>query len=142
MLQCQQRAAVCMATATEVSLSSFNPYLMQGSPAPAHQKDTCRLHVLQPHPFCAQQKLLPGMSKSTSRPCSSFMGLLYQMGLTLLVFVLPLHPWTLLRPCPVPRQGPQLCSSLAAYICPDLHSQVLCSLIRISDRDPNTVHSQ
>lgn len=47
---------------------------------------------------------------------SGFMEPFHQMGLMLLVFVLPLHPQTFLSPCP--RQGPQLCPILSAYLYP------------------------
>lgn len=122
MLQCQQRAAACMAAAT-----SLRGRLGELQPLP-HGKRTqlqltkriraiCTSFRLTPSAKC--RKSCPEHPEHTSTVLSSFIRTLYQTGLVPLVFVLPPCPQTLLCPCPVPRQGPQLCPSRAVYICPE-----------------------
>lgn len=95
-----------------------------------------RIHVICTSfsltPSAKSRNSCPECPEHTSTTLSSFVGLLYQTGLILLVFVLPLHSQTLLCPCPVPRQGPQLCPSLAAYIYPESpQASAMCSDSRI-----------
>lgn len=86
----------------------------------AHLQLAKRIHAIHTSfsltPSAKSRNSCPECPEHTSTMLSRFMGPLYQTGLIPLVFVLPPHPQTLLCPCPVPRQGPQLCPSLAAYI--------------------------
>lgn len=127
MLQCQQRAAACMAPA----LGSSNLDLMQGSPA--YKEHPCHLHLIHPQPFLQRAQFPAGTLRAHRYHVASFMGLLYETGLIPLVFVLPLVPK---HPCaPAQCQG-RAHSSALVLLCtstPSLHSQV-CAPSHTPDR--------
>lgn len=99
---------------------------------------TCTSFILTPS--CKEHKLLPRTPRAYQYHVASFMGLLYQTDLIPLVSVLLLCPQTLLCPCPVPRQGPQLCPSLAVYIYPESpQPSVVCSYSHIRQTGTQTL---
>ena len=130
--------------ASKVALGSSNAYLMQGSPAQAHEEDTCHWHLLQPHPFCKEQKLLPRTPRAHRYHVIQLHGTALSDGShTAGVCPPSASPHT---PVPLPsaKAGTAALPQPCCIHLPQNSTAKRCALsfMHRTDRDPNAVHFQ